>query len=311
MRTALAGAVGCLVLAGCASIPRVDYHRLSESRHADSWVLYRLTDTTVVIGAAAKSADRPAAGAAEGDRPGAPISLDESDATCANGACTPGLAAIAAPIDAAGDVFALQPRSRNLVSTAISAAYWPNSLRLKTLSVEVRDHKLEAINAIGALAVGVGKMAATGGARDQAGADADRKVLHLPIVLDLAELKTAQHRLAGNPDWFVKARFLDEPIAKTGFIPRAAAGTVHAAILTSTCRPLEIKILDLKKETIVFRVRVADPDWLTPIPLPAVGAVVMAPLCGGDVQGQKVVEVGVDQLAQAFFSQVEAVRATK
>jgi hypothetical protein len=294
------------LLAGCAATPRVVYHSLDESRRADNWVPYRLTDTTVVVGGPAREGLAPA----EGSRPSEPLSLEPVMVTCASGACTPTPVAVAAPIDAEGKILALAPKARDFVSTSLAPTYWPNSLRLKMLSIEVRDHKLEAIAAAGSIAAGIGKMAAGGMGRDSKTVAAAPRELALPVVLDLSFLKTAIDDWADLPDrpgWQVRATFLDDPKAE-GFLPRAAAGTVHSAILTSTCRPMKIEIGD-RKQDIVFRVRVADPDWLTPIPLPPVGAVVMHPLCGADVQEQKVVEVGVDSLAQAFFAQVEAVRA--
>jgi hypothetical protein len=299
------------LVAGCAATPRVAYHSLDETRRADNWVSYRLTDTTVVVGGPAA---KDGLAAAEGSRPSQPLSLEAVTGKCASGACTPTPVAVAAPIDADGKILALAPQSRDFVTISLAPTYWPNSLRLKMLSIEVRDHKLEAIAAAGAIVAGVGQMAASGIARDSKTVDPDARELALPVVLDLAFLKTALDdwvALPDRPGWLVRARFLDDPKAE-GFLPRAMAGTVHSAMLTSTCRPMTIQIGDRKREEIDFRVRVADPDWLTSIPLPPIGAVSMHPLCGADVQNQKVVEVGADQAAQAFFTQVEAVRtATK
>ena len=194
------------------------------------------------------------------------------------------------------------------LSTYIAPTYWTNSLRLKTLSVEVRDHKIEAINAAGAIVAGVGKLAA-GAARATSAPKAE--TLKLPIVIDLALLRGDPIPVPGHKTWTISGEFLDKDIDKAGFIQRRARGSVHGALLTSTCRPMQIDLYD-GVQSISFRVRVADPEWLTPIPLPSVGAVTLNPLCGGDVTNQKVVEVGVDAMAQAFFAQVDAVRtATK
>ena len=311
----LAGGVlaqgAALLLAGCAVSPHVVYHSLSDAHRGDGWTPYRLTDTTVIIGKPGEKG----AGPAEGDRPGQPVQLEASDVSCEKGDCRK-LAIVAAPIDDDSEVLAIEPRTRRLVTTSLAPAYWPNSLRLKTLSIEVRDHKIEAINTVGAIVAGVGKMAATGGARS-ASPGADAGPLHLPIVLDLSDLKMARRPrpLPGHPapvegteGWKYSAKFLDDP-AKEGFLPRSQRSSVHGAMLTSTCRPMLVELFtgngvyDLS-----FRVRVADPDWLTPIPLPAIGAVVLHPLCGADVQAQKIVEVGADAAAEAFFKQVDAVR---
>ncbi len=304
--------LGTLVLAGCAVTPNVVYHRLSDAHRGDGWVPYRMTDTTVVIG---KVAEKGGLGPAEGDRPSQPVQLDASDVSCDGVACR-ALAAVAAPIDDESEVLAIEPRSRRLVSTSISPTYWPNSLRLKTLSIEVRDHKIEALTTLGAIAAGVGKMAATGGARSD-GAGAEPGPLHLPIVLDLAVLKSARapKPLPGHTPpvkdtrgWLFTAKFLDDPRTE-GFVPRAGRASIHGAMLTSTCRPMLIEIFSGNgRYDLPFRVRVADPEWLTPIPLPAVGAVVLHPLCGADVQGQKVVEVPSDAAAESFFKQIDAVR---
>lgn len=293
-----------LAAAGCAVTPTIDYHRLSDTPRADSWVPYRLTDTTIVIGAVAERG----LDAAGGERPGPPISLTVGSTVCNDSVCAPALAAVAAPIDDETEVLALAPRNRHLVSTYIAPTYWTNSLRLKTLSVEVRDHKIEAINAAGAIVTGVGKLA-SGAARSPSAPKSE--LLKLPIVIDLALLRHGAIPVPGHETWRISGKFLDNNIDKAGFVPRAARGGVHGALLTSTCRPMSIALYD-GVQKISFRVRVADPEWLTPIPLPSVGEVTLNPLCGGDVTNQKVVEVGVDAMAQAFFAQVDAVRtATK
>ncbi len=302
-RAAEVAALGVLaLLAGCAAAPRLDYHALADRPRRDNWVAYALTDTIVTIGTKAPPGDGKAG------QP--PISLAERPLQCdAGGGCGKTLAAVAVPTDFAGEVLALEPRSRNLVSTAIAPTYVGDSLRLRKLTVEARDHRIEAINAIGAIAVGTAKL--VGGDRSGGQATAAPPTLYLPVLLTLAQAKAAIGKslpLPGQEGWTYAAAFRDDPAA-AGFLPRRARTTIHEAFVTSVCRPLHLTLTGGGGVPISFDVTVADPDWLMTIPLPAKGAIVPHALCGADVETEAVTTVGVDAIAEAFFAQVGALQA--
>ena len=296
---AAAALLATLILSPAA--PRVTYHSLSAHGRGDDWVPFRLTDSSVIIGAT----DGPGVG------PGRPVSLAPATAICDASACKPEVAATAAPVDDEREVLALEPRGRWLVTTSLSPTYLPNSLRLRTLAVAVADRRLEAINTAGAIAAGGRSLLSGPGpeARSASGEGANLP-LSLPLVLDLGWLKAASDWRAapGAPGWEVKARFLDDP-AKAGFIARADIGKVHGAAVTSTCRRLEVELRVQGQADLAYTVTVADPDWLTPTPLPVKGAIVFQPLCGADAQAQPTITVGDDAIAQAFFRQIGALRA--
>jgi hypothetical protein len=219
--------------------------------------------------------------------------------------------ALAAPIDDERQLLGVQPLEPWLMETSLAAAYQPNSLRLKSLSVAVTDHRLEAINALGVVASGLRTALAPQSEEQARGADeAAPQPLALPLTLDLAWLKRARDWTAipAAPGWEARAAFLDTPGAQ-GFIARADLSRVHGAAVSSTCRALALDIRSLGQAELSYVVRVADPDWLTPIPLPRAGAVVFQPLCGADVQAEKSVAIGADALAQAVFTQVGEIRA--
>ncbi|TRW15250.1 hypothetical protein [Glacieibacterium frigidum] len=292
----VAAAAGVALLSGCALTPRVDYHGLADAARADNWVPYALTDTTIAIGT----------GEALGDK----LSLARATPACDETGCEPAIAAVAVPIAFDGELLALAPRSRPLISTEISPTYWPDSLRLKVLTVEAKDHTLEAITAVGTIVTGAAKL---GGMRS---ADEDDGVeLQLPLIIDLADAKKALGKaqpLPDNPGWTMEARFTDRPPGQAGFLARADRGRVHNALLTSICRPLRLELKYGETKTIVtVTVRVADPDWLVAIPFPAKGSLTLHPLCGADVQAQPVTRVTADKVAETLFAQVEAVRAAR
>lgn len=239
---AVAAAAGVALLSGCALTPRVDYHGLADAARADDWVPYALTDTTIAIGTGEPLSDK--------------ISLARATTECAGGSCDPVIAAVAAPISFDGELLAIAPRSRRLISTEISPTYYPDTLRPKTLTVEAKDHTLEAITAVGTVVSGVARLA--GGMR----AVDETEELSLPLIIDLADAKAAMaapQPLPGNPGWTMQARFTDRPPVQAGFLARADRGRVHNALLTSICRPLR---LELRRGDAVVSItlRVADPD---------------------------------------------------
>jgi hypothetical protein len=317
--------------AGCATAPNVRYHQLGEGARPDSWVLFRLTDSVIAIGTTAK-----ADAAKDGLTP--PASLAPAELDCDTDGCGD-VAVAVAPADFDGALYAIEPTSRHLVSTSIAPAYQPNSLRLKTLSVEAKDHRLEAINTIGAIATGAAKLGLTGRSTADPTASPAKPVakikLHLPVTIDLADADCEAPEMATcglaivadpadpsrhgtpqplpqNPGWTYTLRFLDNPRA-SGLVRRAAIGEVHGAMVASTCRPVTIEITRSAGGVapIELRADLADPDWLQTAPFPAKGAVVFHTLCGIDVQAQATTDIGTDALATAFFNNVQAVRSAQ
>ena len=278
--------------------PRVAYHRFADPGRSDSWIPFRLTDTVVVIGAVGGAA--------------APVSLDGARAICGAGDCKPALVAVAAPADDEARLLAIQPVSRGLASTHIAPTYLANSLRLKTLAIEVVDHRQELVSTLGAIVVG-GRSLMGGGpvSARSAGGAAAAIPLNLPLMLELASLKPVGvwRKLPDSGGWEAMAVFLDADPKTAGFIPLETLRGIHGAVVSSTCRPLRVELRLVGQAHLSFTVRVADPDWLTPSPLPVKGAILFQPLCGADVQAEKSVTVAADALAQNFFTQVQAVRA--
>jgi hypothetical protein len=297
--------VATALLSGCAASPHVDYHLLSDQPRSDRWIPYELTDTSIAIGTLGNDK--------------APVDLRSQEIGCLPDGCADGqgkpasLAAIGAPESFAGEVLAIAPRQHRLVETRVSPTYFPDSLRPRTLDIDVRDHRLEAINTLGAIASGVVGLA-KGVA--MAGSDRPAYALKLPIVIDLAEIRgqmsgsgtMAARPLRDNPGWTISAAFADSPPGKRGFLPRADRVAVHAAIVVSTCRPLRIT-LEQREVHINLALTVADPDWLTPVPLPAKGSVSFHPLCGVDIQPGAETTIGTDALAEALFKQVNAIKS--
>jgi hypothetical protein len=313
-------------LAGCTTVPKVDYHVMTAGPAHDDWVPFRLSDSVIVLGIPAKS-DKDDAGAEHGDGYVPPVSLDVAtvdftDCNLDTGVCAPPDVRIAAvPTGDTSRVLAIEPRSRQLVSTSVAPAYYPDSLRLKVLTIEAKDHKLEAINTIAAIASGVkGLAAGLGLAATQSEPVAP---LRLPLTIDLAAARAAHAvndpavpeaataaPLPGNIGvWTYTLTFLDSPPA-SGFRAAADVTAVHHAMVGSLCRPARLTLTAVKypKAPITRDVTLADPAWLMTVPFPAKGALVFAPLCGIDVQPQPVTDIGTDAMANAFFNAVNAIR---
>ncbi len=316
---------------GCAVIPDVQYHALSAGVRSDRWVLFRLTDSVIAVGKPGQAETSGGRGKDLALAP--PISLNAGQAECTAGGCGP-LAAAVAPTDFEGALYGIEPKSRRLVSTEISPTYQPDSLRLKNLAVEAKDHRLEAINTIGAIAAGVTKLTA-----------GDRKAgtitLNLPITIDLADARCetgeggpcvsavvrdpaspstagAPRALPGNTGWTYTLSFLDDPHG-SGLTPRSAIERIHGAMVASTCRNAILSLAPPAKAdanaAIVppqsLRIELADPDWLQTAPFPTKGSMDFHTLCGIDVVSTAGPQTGTDELASAFFRNVEAVRSAQ
>lgn len=238
-----------------------------------------------------------------------PIKLNPVVLQCTAEGCvgeSVGAAAVAIPYE--GVTLAIEPHQRKFQTTFLAPTYYPNSLRLASLSIDVKDSREEAIDTLSAVIAG--------------GASASKSLfrslaptpLKLPVVIDLADAKKT---IAGGEAplplnegvWWYKVRFLDDP-DRAGFLKLADRGQVHQAILTSLCRPLQISLTN-HSTTLVLGVTVADPDYLLTVPLPAKGLVALGTLCGADVQMQAIVEKPVDQVVTSFFNAVGSVRTAQ
>jgi hypothetical protein len=197
------------------------------------------------------------------------------------------------------------------VRTLLTPTYYPNSLRLKTLAVEGVDQRKEIIDTVGAIAVGAAQLARAGAGERSADLLPGERKLTLPVVIDLAEAKqtiqSGPRALPDNPGWTYVGRFLDDP-ATAGFRRRDQASDVHGAIVTSLCRPFQLKLM-AAGQTLTMGLTVADPDYLLAIPFPAKGVVNFSPLCGADIQAQPVTQTTADVLVSDFFKQVQNLRS--
>ncbi len=298
---------------------------MSEGGRRDNWVLFRLTDSVIVVG-------QP--GSVEGKTAAPPVALGVANVSCAPDACQ--IAGAAVPADFEGTLYALQPRSKDLIETRVTPSYQLNSLRLKALLIEAKDHRLEAINTVGEIAAGGSKLLRSSEDNLDSLAPKAPKAseLRTPFTIDLAEARCESEAseacvsavvrdpagssngkpkvLPDNPTWTYQLTFLDNPKA-AGFIARADVAKVHGAMVGSVCRPVRLDLFAAAKSepTVSLRVLVADPDWLETSPFPTKGAMNFQPLCGIDVQADTVATVGTDALAAAFFSNVAAVRAAQ
>ncbi|HEY1562045.1 MAG TPA: hypothetical protein VGF71_14350 [Caulobacteraceae bacterium] len=238
-----------------------------------------------------------------------PIKLNPVTLQCTAEGCvgqSVGAAAVAIPYE--GVTLAIEPHQRDFQHTFLAPTYYPNSLRLWTLTLDVKDSREEAVDTLSAVISGAAK------ASQSMFRSLAPTPLKLPVVIDLADAKKT---IAGGEAplplnegvWWYKVAFLDDP-DKAGFLKLADRGQVHQAILTSLCRPLQISLTN-HSTTLVLGVTVADPDYLLTVPLPAKGQVTLGSLCGADVQMQAVVEKPVDQVVTGFFNAVASTRTAQ
>ena len=336
----LLGAIS--VLGGCTVSPTIDYHAWNEP-HDDSWIPYQLTDTTIVIGINKPANDQNNANAnANGTTPPKkpkpapaaddnsadvgtllqpishaelyPVTLTSSETECQGNGCDKTVSAVAVPIPYEGMTLGIEPTRSWFIYTHMAPSYYPNSLRLQTLEISVEDKRMEALDTVGAIAVGSAKIAAGPGAGGF-GAHAlgmttpSKPKLQLPVVIDLADAKKAQSTpapLAGNPGWTYTLRFLDDP-DRMGFRRSSDVSNVHGAVVTALCRPVAIT-LTAPAVKLVLGTTVADPDYILPIPLPPSGSLNFGTLCGADVKMQSVTSVKANDFVNAFVSDVQQVR---
>jgi hypothetical protein len=256
------------------------------------------------------------------------------------------LVAVVVPIDSVGPTLRIAPRDGRFVRTTLSPTYQMNSLRLRELSVSATDRRLQAIRAIGAVANGVVDLVRGPGnsGPDREVAALRPLPLRLPLLVDLDTRRPAPPETtapaadgaapsapaspgppgswtASTPgsseDWNVVVTVLASA-NRDSLLPADRAGEVRDALLTSSCQPAEVRLVatppwnedaPVARPTFVFPVVLADPSRLLAIPFPTKGAMILHPLCGADVRAEPVTEVGIDELAEAFFAQARQLRA--
>ncbi|KPF79373.1 hypothetical protein IP88_02035 [alpha proteobacterium AAP81b] len=315
---AAGGAVMALLVAGCTATPAVSLHPLSPALAGRGAIPFRLADSVIALGVPPESGDNKAAPS---------IDLQNATVRCparGGGECSAAeVASVVTPADFAGATYAIETRARRFVETRLAPTYMPNSLRLAELAVEIKDHRLEVINAIGTAAAGFASQ--SGNVPDAVG-----PTLSLPLTIDGADARAADsrgaqcrpgivaagaggcHPLPRNPGWSYRLIATDDPGAQ-GFLARRDLDAVRDVMVASICRPARLEI-DFTDELgvrpmLTLNLTVIDPDWLSTMPLPPKGELVFHSHCGIDLKRQEVTEIGIDALTRALFDQVAAVRA--
>ena len=92
-----------------------------------------------------------------------------------------------------------------MISTTAAPAYFPNSLRLKTLTIEAKDHRLEAINTVAAIASGAARVFAGGADLFNPDPLDDTAQLVLPVVIPLAAVRCDTAGMCPQPTAALRA----------------------------------------------------------------------------------------------------------
>lgn len=321
-RLAFAAVLGC-ALAGCAATPAINLAPQTPAFAGQAAIPFRLTDGLIALGV-------PAANGG-GDTPTPPVSFARIKVRCpadGSGFCSMPVIPWLAPVDFTAATYAITPRKQKFIETRLAPTYATNSLRLAELAIEVKDHRIELIQAIGKAAVGLARLQS--GSTSAPDVTIPMRELQLPLVIEAAAARAPDsdgarcrqaspvagaggcHALPGNPGWSYRLVATDDPVAQ-GFIPRARLSEVRDRMVASICRPavLALDFTDAEgvHPILTLRLTTVDPDFLSTMPLPSKGQLVFHPVCGMDLKRQQVTETGVDAITAAIFDQIAAVHA--
>lgn len=328
-------------LAACAPTAEVFYSSKKEAGvKGDTTFEYRLATSTIAIGIAKK--DKIPDGSSLGGVTVDTIDLAQRKVTFngtgwAEGQTPVTLVAYVAPSPSDTHRVFLQPADSLWQTVTIAPTYRPNSLLLKEVAIDTKDNRKDVIETVGAVALGVVKLAAVFAIASATSPSSTAVELNLPIVLRLDELPASNGTktlprannveyswersrspapattqassaaiLATTPNPGTAAAVTPAPSADPTLATELDIKSARRALFTSECRE---GILTLKTksgdELMAFNLTVADPSAIRTIPLPAKGKIELDPLCGGNTTIEQATRATGKELADALFAQID------
>jgi hypothetical protein len=303
-------------LAACAPTAEVFY---SESKapdvKGDTTFEYRLATSTIAIGIAKK--DKIPDGASLGGVAFDTIDLSERTVTFNGTGWVEGqtpvtLVAYVAPSPSPKHRVFLEPVDSLWKTVTFAPSYRQNSLLLKEVAIDTKDNRKDVIETVGAIAVGVVKVATTFALLRKMDPPQVPPTLKLPIILTLDDLRGAQTEKTIRDASGVKyvssfpAAAADPASALKNEV---TGGGARRALFTSECREGVLSFQDGEDKIFAkFNLTVADPSTVRTIPLPAKGKIELDPLCGGNTTIEQATRSTGKELAETLFAQIEQLR---
>ena len=296
-------------LAACTPTAEVTYSR---ERKSDVSIAYQLATSTVAIGISA-TIDGSSLGGVSFET----IDLSQRTIELKGGRWMDGdnpvaLVAFVGPSASPNHLVWIEPTESIWKDVAVAASYRPNTLLLKELAIDTKDNRKEVIETVGAVAVGLVKVAA--GMPFSATLDGEKPpapqtnaergaVLQLPIILSLEDLMR-QRSQGGATIGFqqgpeTKNLTFENELARTG---------KRRALLTSECRQGTLTLTPTGGAPIPFGITYADPRKVMTLPLPTKGKIELGSLCGGNVVIEQATKSTGKEIADTLFAQIEQLR---
>lgn len=275
---------------GCSAVPMVTYHEATGPDHRGT-IKFVLPRSLILLDRASKSERVKLTAVA------VPTDL---------------------PVEGRQRLYAIVPSDQVGVETRLKVTYADNSRLITSVGVEVEDHRAKTIGEVaGAIVAGIALV----GAMAVEEAELPER---LPVVIDPKTYESAARErawlpLPQNGDWVYRLT-VEPPPADAVEPPRFFDGKPTSVLPYSACRDATLYVLKAKDEKTdeeyakrlgeawVFRLKLADPERLLTVALPAKGKVDMHTGCGANVTSEKTETGSAWALLSEVIKQATAIK---
>ncbi len=293
MRTSIL--LGVCLLTACAAGPRLRYTHPVPADLRDGAIVVALPGSKVTLaprafGAAAGLALTPEQAAAGIAAAGEDVVRNVDDFA--------GVHAIVSAAECATCLVSIAPRA----GTTLSVRFRQNTRLVEAVGVDVRDSRLRAVRAVGAVL----------GAAAPRRAEADSP-LRLPAVLDFSEPQSLGRStwaaIPGNPGWRYRIREVASEAGAVGLATFASGGRPSRVFPVAACADARLEIARDDGEAVAsFALRLADPGRVRRMPLPARGTLAMHTVCGADLVTERDDAASPYEVIEAAANEASALR---
>lgn len=283
-----------LMMGGCVSFPKLTYLSPSDE-DAEGAIKFYLQGSMVTLGI-------PSGENAEG------IKTETTPVGSLQEFKDKGVCAVVTPAESKNHFYALKPHQSIWSKTSVSVSYRDNTRLIKTIGTDFKDNRIEVIGKVAAIvATGISILKTT------------REPLRLPVVIDLSNINegsiTPWRNIPGHHKWWYKLA-LDTPpedsvkATKYFVTPRASRALAYSACQEATLFVVysEGTPSEVPEERAVFNTRIANPNYVCTLNLPAKGSITMHSICGADIRPEEYTDVSGLDILEAVMKQVEMIK---
>lgn len=300
--------VVALLMGGCAVFPKVTYLTLP-NEDAEGAIKFYLQGSQVTLGIPK-----------ENSAGGVTIETTSTVFKTVQALKNKGICAVVTPAESKNHFYALKPHESIWSKTSISVSYLDNTRLIRSIGTTFKDNRIAVINTVGAMVASIVSGDITiKGVEARLPVEPEVEPLSLPVVIDLSDMKEAPSSLwktiPGHSKWWYSIKLSPPPHDSEKTSEYFGKTRVSRALAYSICQDATLFVINSPAQPVgeisgaaSFNIRIANPNYVCTLNLPAKGSITMHSVCGADIKTEEYDAVSSLDVLDALMKQVEAIK---